>query len=345
MPTNNVLNYFTSTVVQLSVLPQALQSFLSQRKIPTLPSNEDAVNAGAHTAIASLIAMGVSALAQHIQAGSRLGLFELNWSSLGSALITGAAIGASIGVATYLARQGHRMREMNTELNSGSSQSNVGLQQIGQKGPDPWIVNRTLEKDSKAMPRLQEATIAHAMAQTHGSRENTLVHSIISLGCAMAENVGQFDPNVAVVKNAWMANMQKQLQDTPSAQLLLQTLSNIPAVKKDTSVVEMHAAWNSMIKDQANHPSDETFRVVFNQWANSYLKSPEGMKNAVIQACVDRLSTIAHDPILVAKINRESANTKALVAGMLLGTRVQATYEKDASGAITAPGVQHGPSM
>ena len=116
MATNNVLNYFTSTAVQLSVFPQALQSFFSQRKIPTLPTNEDAVNAGAHTAIASLIAVGVSALSQHIQAGSRLGLFELNWSSLGSALITGAAIGASIGLATYLARQGHHSREMNKNL-------------------------------------------------------------------------------------------------------------------------------------------------------------------------------------------------------------------------------------
>lgn len=345
MATNNVLNYLTSTAVQLSAFPQALQSLFSQRKLPTLPTNADAVNAGVQTVMTSLIAVGVSALAQHIGAGSRLGLFELNWSSLGSALITGAAIGASIGVATYLARQGHRVREMNQERTSMSSQSNVGLQQIEQQGPDPWVINRILEKDPKAIPRLQEAAIAHAMAQTHGSREDTLIHSAISLGCAMAENVGQFGPNVAVVKKAWATNMQTQLQDTPSAQLLFHTLSNMPAVKKEASVVEMHAAWNDMVKDHVQNPSDEKLRVVFNQWTDSYFKSPGGMDTAVIQGCAARLSTIAQDPILVAQVNRESANTRALVASSLLGTRVQAVHEKDALEAITAPGTPFGPSM
>lgn len=338
MATNNVFNYLTSTAVQLSAFPQALQSLFSQRKLPTLPTNADAVNAGVQTVMTSLIAVGVSTLAQHLEAGSRLGLFELNWSSLGSALITGAAIGASIGVATYLARQGHRAREMNQE-------SNVGLQKIEQQGPEPWVINRILENDPKAMPRLQEAAIAHAMAQTHGSREDTLIHSAISLGCAMAENVGQFGPNVAVVKKAWTKNMQTQLQDTPSAQLLLHTLSNMPAVKKEASVVEMHAAWNDMVKNHVQNTSDEKFRVVFNQWTDSYFKSPGGMDTAVIHGCAARLSTIAQDPILVAQVNRESANTRALVAGALLGTHIQAVQEKADLEAISAPSSQPGPSM
>lgn len=330
MSNSAVTNYLSATAVQLAAFPSGLWSLVSQRKLPALPGKNDVLMGASQTILGTLIGVGSSAFVQNLQAkgtfaaltGSRLGLTQLNWSSLGSALVTGAAVGASIAIATYLSREGYKASVLSQERNTPTSQTNVSLQQMTKNGADAWSINRILEKDPKAMPRVQGAVVDHTMGLTHTNADDARVHSTIALVSAVVAKAGQFSPSVSRVKNNWYEATAKTLSDSPSAKLLFDALPQMPGLQKNVNVLDMHSSWTSMVSSQMSSPDKKSFDSAFSAWSTKYFVVQSPVPSLVKDEAFDGIRAAALVPSSVSQIQREKAQLDAMVASVLLDAPV-----------------------
>lgn len=345
-------DYLSTTAVQLAAFPQGLWSLAKNGALPRLPSKDDGLTAAAHTVVGSVIGAGISAFAQNLAAkgnvaaltGSRLGWTELNWSSLGSAVVIGAAIGASIGIATYLAREGNRARVLSEERNSPTSQTNVSLLKMEKEGPDPWAINRILEKDPKSMRRLEDAVLVHTMDLTHTGPSKAMVHASIALATALVARRGKFESNVYEIKQDWLRQRSEQLAGSPSAQLLLNTLTEMPPAKSEISVLDMHSSWATMLSEQMAEPDSKAFEAAFSAWAGNYFQSPS-LGRGLAPACYALVVDLAKDPDSAVRVRQEAAQMDAMVASMLLDTPIAVKQVEPMSMSPVAAWKPMGPSL
>ncbi len=331
MSQSSLLDLVTSSAVQLAALPQGLWHLASQRVLPNKPNSNDALQAGFQTAVGGLLGMGISAFMQTIETrgaaaaltGARLGWAELNWSAVGSALVVGAAVGASVGIATYLSREGQRAKQVSNERSSPTSQSNVALKKMETSGPDAWAINRMLEKDPKATGRLENASLVYVQQKTHADAQNAQVHATIELASAMIQNAGKFDSNVWATKKAWVQTKQQEYaSDAPCASLLLATLSKLPPALDGASIVDMHASWTAMLNKESNQ-NPIAFKKEFSQWADRYFKQSHSSMNDAYSEAFMQMRAIQQDTGLRAAATIESSRMQSLVTGMLVGTRIE----------------------
>lgn len=328
MPKPALLDYISITAVQVATLPQGLWSLLATRTLPNAPTKDDTFQMGFHTALGGLIASGVSAFAQNLQAkgtvgaltGARLGLLEMNWSSVGAALVTGAAIGASVGIATYLSREGRRARQAANAMTSSSSPLNVDMSLIRDKGADPWAINRALESNPKAADLLRNAVLANVTQNTHSQNAAVDTHANIALAAAMMTNVGSFKPSVAQAKTQWVGKIREQMNDTPSAQLLLDTMPRLVGLRDGASSLDMHAAWSTMMAEQVERPNDNKFLASFAMWSENYFKTSPMTQGNLGQECLVKVNTLDNQQRQL--VMQESNTTHALVASSLFGAHV-----------------------
>ena len=296
--------------------------------LPRIPNKDDGATAVAHTVLGSVLGAGISAFAQNIatkgtmaaMAGSRLGLTELNWSSIGSAVVVGAAVGASIGIATYLAREGNRARRLAEEKNSLSSQTNVSLGKMMTHGPDAWAINRILEKDPKAMGRIEAACSEYTMELTHTGPSAARGHTAIALCAAITSRSGAFVADVHAAKSDWTSKTTTALADLPSTQLLFNTLLVMPPVKSTSYVLDMHSSWATIVSQQMPTPDESSFKAAFKQWSAKNFQP--GAPESIGAVCFGNIVEMAKDPAVAMRIKQEAAQTDAMVAGMLLDTHI-----------------------
>lgn len=337
MSQSSFTDLVASSAVQLAALPQGLWHLAAQRTLPKSPSKDDALQAGFQTAIGGLLGTGISAFMQTIETrgtaaaltGARLGWTELNWSAVGSALVVGAAVGACVGIATYLSREGQRAKQVHTERSSPTSQSNVSLKKMETSGPDAWAINRILEKDPKAVGRLENASRLYVQHKTHADAQNAQVHASVELACAMIQMAGRFDPKVWATKQAWVQTKQKEYEfDAPCASVLLATLSKLPPALDGASMTDMHASWTAMLNNASNQ-DPSAFNREFSQWASSYFKQSHTSLNDAYSEAFMHLRAIHQDAGLQAAAAIEYSRMQSLVTGMLVGTRIEPALPKD----------------
>lgn len=331
MSKSALLDYVSTTAVQVATLPQGLWSLLATRTAPKLPSKDDLLQLGFHTALGGLIASGVSAFAQNIQAkgtayallGSRLSLLDLNWSSVGAAVVTGAAIGASLGIASYLSREGHRARKAANAMTSLSSPLNVDMARIREKGADPWAINRALEANPASVSLLKNAVLANVETLTHTKNAAVETHAHIALAASMMTNVGSFQPSVGQAKAQWVGQIREQMKASPGAQLLLDTLPKMSGSRDGASSLDMHAMWSTMLSEQAQRPNDGKFQNTFSTWAATYFKAPPHTHAQTIQDCLQQLKDMS--PAQHHQLEIETNDAHALVASSLIGIHIKPT--------------------
>lgn len=229
-------------------------------------------------------------------------------------------MGACVGIATYLAREGQKAKVLHEERYSPSSQTNVALKKMEAYGPDSWAINRMLEKDSKVFPRLNAAILEHTMYTTHTSPDVAQTHTTVALGVALLAKAGQFVPAVAMAKQEWHGKACQTLGDFPSAQLLLQTLPALGELKSEISVLDMHSSWDAMVSQQLPATSKPAFDAALSQWTTNYFKDA-----AIAQVATHAFKAIeamSKDSATVSKVQQEAAQSYAMVASMLLDTPV-----------------------
>ena len=352
MSQSSLTDLVASSAVQLAALPQGLWNLASQRTLPQKPNKNDRLHAGVQTAVGGFLGMGISAFMQTLETrgaaaaltGVRLGWTELNWSAVGSALVVGAAVGACIGIATYLSREGNRAKKVSAERLAPTSQSNVSLKKMETMGPDAWAINRILEKDPKASGRLETATALYVQTKTHAHAKDVHAHATVALASAMLQKAGQFEPKVWEIKSAWLESKQKKYKsEAPCASVLLETLSKLPPTLDSASIVDMHASWTAMVNKESNQER-AAFNKEFSQWADRYFKKDHiSIHEASSQAFV-QLRAIQQDPMLNAAAAIEYSQMQSLVMGMLIGAHVEPAAP-NASKASKAESVFNTPSL
>lgn len=306
------LSYLQTTAVQLAAFPQAMVALLKERTLPRAPNVDDKVLGGFHTLMGGLAAVGIT----------RLGTGQLNATSLVSAIAVGVAIGASVGIATWIGREGHRAKELANEQNSPSSPNNVAFANMATKGPDPWAINRVLERDPKAFPKIEAAVLAYAVDTTHARADHAQPHAAVALATALRTRAGDVAPAVHVLKEKLMEETSAKLEDSPSAQLLVNTLAKLPTLPLQDHVLDMHASWNTMLNTQMSSPDAETFAAELSTWAENYLPSAQYSVTALSKECFDKVVAMSQDPVKVIAAYAENRQTNAMVASMLLDTQV-----------------------
>lgn len=329
---SSIFNAASATAVQLAALPGSLWHMISERKLPSMPTGQDKSSIGIYSAIGGLIATGSSVLSQNIQAkgmlaamtGAKLGLSSINWGSLGTALATGAAIGASIGIATYLSRQGYKSKSLSEERDSSLSATNVDLDRIRQKGMDAWAVNRVLDKDpKKGMERIAKANSEYCIAETHGDPIAVKGFAAVSLGAGILQPGGSTSGERERLKNKWLQEIQPNLNDQPGAQALLKVLPDVGVLRDGASTLGMHTQWVNMANDYALTKNADAFKHTFTQWQQIHFKNAESSKDLMVKSCMKAIEPIANSSTLIEALQKEASVVGALMAGASLGTRVE----------------------
>lgn len=303
---------------------------IAPRLKPEFLCKNDVLLGVSQTVSGALLGVGISGFMQTVESrgavaaltGTRLGWSELNWTSLGSALLTGAAVGASVGIATYLAKEGYKAKKLSDERSSTYSQSNMSLKIMTTSGPSPWAIHRILEKDPKAMPWVESAILAYVQSTTHATPQDAQRHATIALAAGMLHHNGifaHFEPTVMVAKKAWLTESLRTTEG-PATNALLGVLSDLPMLKSMTESLPMHAAWVTLIR-QSETQDTSAFKQSFHEWCNTYFMPSHDLADIYTRA-LETKQSICANPGLLEKTKEEERVLYALLAGALLDTQV-----------------------